>query len=80
MKAKARQTELTYQYNKAYDLVTEAQSRMMFLLESAPMNYTDQNFSREGLSGLGWTIGDIADKLKTAQNMMKKLVKEVGHA
>ncbi len=76
MKTTKSTIESTHQYNKAYDLVAETLARMTFVLESAPFNYTDQNFTKEGLSGMSWLVGDLVVKLQKAENILKGLAHE----
>ena len=65
--------EAAYQYNEAHDMITEVQSRLTFVLESAPI-YTDAtSFSKDGLEGMGYMMSDAVEILSKARKILKSL-------
>jgi len=65
--------EAAYQFNRAYDKITEAESRLTFLLESVPVSSTVGSFSSDGIHGMAWMVGDLVDGLSEARQILKKL-------
>lgn len=65
--------EAAYLFNQAHDRVTEVQSRLAFLLDSAPLSSTACSFSEEGIRGMGWVVGDMVDTLEEAKRLLEML-------
>lgn len=65
--------EAAYLFGQAQDKIEEVQHRLRFLYDSAPLSSTAGDFSKDGLQGMCWIVGDMINALWEAKGLLQKL-------